>query len=104
LASNVALVSLAFVGSEFHSKVSPPKIVAIIEFPKLSKDHRPGSVVMSPEVDPFHAKKLDASVTVAPLECDAAVVPLAPLVKPDKTLLLLEVNVINSLPTNAVPD
>ena len=43
---------------------------------------------MSPDAAAFHAKKFDASVTVAPDECVAAVVPIAPLVKPDKVPLL----------------
>ena len=68
---------------ESHSKLSPPLIVAISLLPKLSNDHKPGAVTTSPDAAAFHAKKLDASVTVAPDECYAAVVPLAPLVKPD---------------------
>ena len=81
----------AVIGSESHSNVSPPDIVAISLLPKLSKDHSPGAVTTSPEAAAFHAKKLDASVTVAPLECEAAVVPQPPLVKPDSTLLLFPV-------------
>ena len=59
---------------------------------------------MSPDAAAFHAKKFDASVTVSPLECDAAVVPLAPLVNPDNVPLLLAVYVINSLSIMTVPD
>ena len=66
LASIVALVALAVVGSESHSNVSPPDIVAISLLPKLSNDHSPGAVTMSPDAAAFHAKKFDASVTVAP--------------------------------------
>jgi len=69
---------------ESHSKLSPPLIVAISLLPKLSSDHNPGAVTISPDVAAFHAKKFAASVTVAPLECVAAVVPNAPLVNPDK--------------------
>jgi hypothetical protein len=89
---------------ESHSKLSPPFIVAINLLPKLSKDHKPGAVITSPEAAAFHAKKFDASVTVAPELCDAAVVPDAPLVKPDKVPLLLPVYVISSLSINTVPD
>ena len=78
----VALVSLAAVGFEFHSKLSPPVIVATSLLPKLSSDQIPGAVITSPEAAEFHAKNSDASVTVSPDECDAAVVPFAPLVNP----------------------
>ena len=87
----VALVALAVVGSESHSNVSPPDIVAISLLPKLSNDHNPGAVTMSPDAAAFHAKKFDASVTVAPDECVAAVVPNAPLVNPDHVPPLLPV-------------
>ena len=80
----VARVEFAPIGFESHSKLSPPLIVAINLLPKLSSDQSPGAVTISPDAAAFHAKKLDASVTVAPDECDAAVVPSAPLVKPDK--------------------
>jgi hypothetical protein len=100
----VALVSVAPVGFEFHSKLSPPLIVAISLLPKLSNDHKPGAVTMSPDAAAFHAKKFDASVTVSPLECDAAVVPLAPLVSPDNVPPLLVVYVISSLFMITVPD
>ena len=56
LASIVALVSVAPVGSESHSNVSQPFIVAISLLPKLSNDHSPGAVTISPDVAPFHAK------------------------------------------------
>ena len=49
----VALVLLAIVGSESHSKLSPLKIVAINLLPKLSKDHKPGSVITSPDAAEF---------------------------------------------------
>ena len=55
-ASIVALVALAVVGSESHSNVSPPDIVAISLLPKLSNDHKPGAVTMSPDAAAFHAK------------------------------------------------
>ena len=42
-------------------------------------------------------------MTVAPDECDAAVVPSAPLVNPDNVPLLLLVYVINSDPMITVP-
>jgi hypothetical protein len=100
----VALVALAVVGFESHSKLSPPLMVAISLLPKLSSDHRPGAVMMSPDAAAFHAKKFDASVTVAPDECVAAVVPLAPLVNPDNVPPLFPVYVISSLPICTVPD
>ena len=86
-----------------HSKLSPPLIVAISLLPKLSKDHKPGAVTISPDAAAFHAKKFDASVTVAPDECVAAVYL--------KHLLLilimfhhyLPVYVINSVPIITVP-
>ena len=99
----VALVLLARVGFESHSKLSPPLIVAISLLPKLSNDQSPGAVTTSPDAAAFHAKKFDASVTVAPDECDAAVVPKAPLVNPDNVPPLLPVYVINSDPTMTVP-
>ena len=52
----VALVSVAPVGFEFHSKLSPPLIVAISLLPKLSNDHKPGAVTISPDAAAFHAK------------------------------------------------
>ena len=72
--------------------------------PKLSSDQIPGAVITSPEAAEFHAKNSDASVTVSPDECDAAVVPFAPLVNPVKLLLLLPVYVINSLLIKTVPE
>jgi len=100
----VALVLLAPIGLESHSKLSPPFIVAISLLPKLSSDHKPGAVTISPDGAAFQAKKFDASVTVAPDECEAAVVPEAPRVKPDNVPLLLPVYVINSVPINTVPE
>ena len=91
------------VGSESHSNVSPPAIVAISLLPKLSNDHKPGAVTISPDAAEFHAKKAAASVTVAPLECIAAVVPLAPLVNPDNVPPLFPVYVISSVPICTVP-
>ena len=54
LATIVALVDVALSASEFHSKVAPSIIVAINLFPKLSNDHRPGAVTMSPVCDAPH--------------------------------------------------
>ena len=54
LATIVALVDVAPAASESHSKVAPSKIVAISLFPKLSKDHRPGAVTISPVCDAPH--------------------------------------------------
>ena len=73
----VTIVALVFVAPDAlasHSKVSPLKIEANSLLPKLSSVHKPGSVIISPDAAAFHAKKLDASVTVAPDECVAAVV------------------------------
>ena len=52
LATIVALVDVY--PSESHSKVAPSKIVAISLFPKLSKDHRPGAVTISPVCEAPH--------------------------------------------------
>tara|TARA_Y100001963_G_scaffold77107_1_gene106943 strand:+ start:355 stop:675 length:321 start_codon:yes stop_codon:yes gene_type:complete len=79
-------------------------IVAINLLPRLSNDHSPGAVITSPDAAAFHAKKFDASVTVVPDECVAAVVPLAPLVRPDKVPPLLLVYVMSSDPINTVPE
>ena len=51
--------------------------------PKLSNDHRPGSVTLSVLAagDP-HPVKLDELVTVAPFKCDDLVEPRAALVIP----------------------
>jgi hypothetical protein len=100
----VALVLFAPVGFESHSKLSPPFIVAISLLPKLSSDQSPGAVTISPDAAAFHEKKFDASVTVAPLECIAAVVPTAPLVNPDNVPPLFPVYVISSVPICTVPD
>ena len=63
----VALVDVAVVESESHSKQGPPTIKAISLFPKLSKDHKPGgateSVLDAAEPHPVH---LDVLVIVAP--------------------------------------
>ena len=64
----VALVLFAPMGLESHSKLSPPFMVAISLLPKLSSDQSPGAVITSPDAAAFHAKKFDASVTVAPDE------------------------------------
>ena len=50
----VALVDVALVALEFHSKVEPSEIVAISLLPKLSSDHIPGAVTMSPVCDAPH--------------------------------------------------
>ena len=52
----VALVEFAPIGFESHSKLSPPLIVALRLFPKLSSDHKPGAVTISPDAAEFHAK------------------------------------------------
>ena len=54
LAIIVALVDVPPAASESHSKVAPSKIVAINLFPKLSRDHRPGAVTISPVCDAPH--------------------------------------------------
>ena len=84
LATIVALVDVALVASEFHSNVAPSTMVAISLFPKLSKVHTPGAVIISPVCDAPHFVKSDAFLTVAPSECDAAVVLSDPLVSPPK--------------------
>ena len=48
--------------------------------PKLSNDQNPGSITKSPDAASPHATKLVELVTVAPPECDAAVVFLTPRV------------------------
>ena len=82
----VALVVVAFATFESHSKTCPLCISAIILPPKLSIDQRPGSITRSPDAASPHATKSDVFVIVAPLECDAAVVPLAPRVTPVNVL------------------
>ena len=54
LATIVALVDVALLASESHSKVAPSTIVAISLFPKLSRCHKPGSVIISPVCDAPH--------------------------------------------------
>ena len=61
LATMVALVDVALVASESHSKVAPSTIVAISLFPKLSKCHRPGAVTISPVCDAPHLVYSEAS-------------------------------------------
>ena len=58
-------------------------ISAISVVPKLSNDHKPGSVTLSVLAagDP-HPVQEDVLVTVAPLECDDLVEPLTALVIP----------------------
>ena len=51
---SVALVEVAPVALEFHSKLEPSAIVAISLLPKLSSDHIPGAVTMSPVCDAPH--------------------------------------------------
>ena len=82
----VALVAVAFDAFEFHSKTGPLCINEIILSPKLSIDQRPGSITKSPDAASPHATKSDVFVIVAPLECDAAVVPLAARVTPVNVL------------------
>ena len=54
--------------------------------PKLSRDHKPGSATESVLVAAWpHPEKSLKFVTVAPLECDALVVPLTFLVIPVKS-------------------
>ena len=80
----------------FQVNVSPLAIVATNTSPKLSKDQRPGSsVVWSAGKAVPQPLKSDASVTVAPFECAAAVVPEAPLDSPVKSLLDLPEYVIS---------
>ena len=50
----VALVDVAPVAFESHSKVAPSEIVAISLLPKLSNDQIPGAVTMSPVCDAPH--------------------------------------------------
>ena len=50
----------------------------------MSKDQSPGAVTMSPVCDAPHLVYSEASVAVAPSECDAAVVLSDPLLKPEK--------------------
>ena len=50
----VALVEVAPVAFEFHSKVAPSEIVAISLLPKLSSDQIPGAVTISPVCDAPH--------------------------------------------------
>ena len=52
----VALVMLADVGLESHSKLSPPLIVATSLLPKLSNDQSPGAVTISPDAAAFQEK------------------------------------------------
>ena len=47
--AKTALVAVASVASELHVNVSPLNIVAINLLPKLSNDHIPGAVTMSPD-------------------------------------------------------
>ena len=53
-ATIVALVDVAPSASESHSKVAPSVMVAINLFQKLSKDHTPGAVIISPVCDAPH--------------------------------------------------
>ena len=54
LATMVARVDVAPVASESHSKVAPSVMVAINLFPKLSKVHTPGAVIISPVCEAPH--------------------------------------------------
>ena len=83
-----ALFEVGVVAPAFQVNVSPFAIVAINTSPKLSSDQRPGSsVAWSAGIAIPQPLKSDAFVTVAPLECSAAVVPFAPLDSPVKSLL-----------------
>ena len=86
-----ALVDVAFVADESHSKTSPLHINEIALSPKLSSDQNPGSMTKSPDAASPHATKFVELVTVAPPECEAAVVFLTPLVTPDKVLDVIPV-------------
>jgi hypothetical protein len=100
-----ALVDVGLVAPAFHVNVSPFAIVATNTSPKLLSDQRPGSsVAWSAGIAIPQPLKSVAFVTVAPLECDAAVVPFVPLVKPVRSLLDLPEYVINSLPICIVPE
>ena len=51
----VALVVVAFVKDESHSKTAPLTIKQIALSPKLSSDHIPGSITKSPDAASPHA-------------------------------------------------
>ena len=94
----VALEEVASVAAEFHSKHSPSTIKQIALSPKLSIDHIPGSIIKSPDAASPHATKSDVFVTVAPEECDAAVVFLTALVTPVNVFVDRPVYDISSVP------
>ena len=54
LVTAVARVDVAPVALESHSKVDPSLIVAMSLFPKLSRCHKPGAVMISPVCDAPH--------------------------------------------------
>jgi len=82
---------VAFVADESHSKTSPLHIKEIALSPKLSSDQNPGSMTKSPDAASPHATKFAELVTVAPPECEVAVVFLTPLVTPDRVLDVIPV-------------
>ncbi len=88
----VARVAVALAASPSHSKHSPLCISAIRVVPKLSNDHKPGSVTLSVLAagDP-HPVQLEVLVTVAPPLCAARVEPLTALVIPVKLVAVTPV-------------
>ncbi len=86
-----ALVDVAAVIDESHSKTSPLQIKQMALSPKLSSDQNPGSITKSPDAASPHATKFVELVTVAPPECDAAVVFLTPRVTPDNVFDVIPV-------------
>ena len=95
--------TFAFIGSQV--KVLPSKTVATKVCPKLSKDQSAEgrTTVLAEEASPQPTNPAVSS-TMAPFECADLVDPLAPLVIPVRSLDDLPVYVINSPPTNIVPD
>ena len=78
----VALMDVAFVAAESHSKHLLLYISAISFVPKLSNTHSPGSIVKSAEEASPHATKSEIFVTVTPPLWAAFVVPLTSLAPP----------------------
>ena len=78
----VALLFVASVAAEFHSKTALSCIKQIALSPKLSSDHIPGSNTKSPDAASPQPIKDVVLVIVAPPLCAAAVVPPTPLVTP----------------------
>ena len=77
-----ALVSVAFVAAEFHSKTALSCIKQIALSPKLSSDHIPGSNTKSPDAASPQPINVVVLVIVAPPLCAAFVVPPTSLVTP----------------------